>query len=54
MPPRGVDPFDALQASLVARLGEKGPAGLETGTAVIIPSITFPGLELRKITAIEH
>jgi hypothetical protein len=54
MPPRGVDPFDALQAALVARLAEEGLAALETGTIVVIPSITFPGIELRKITAIEH
>lgn len=52
--PSGLDPFDALQASLVERLGNGGLSELEDGTIVVIPSISFPGAELRKITAIAH
>ena len=54
IPERGLDPFDALQASLVERLEKGGLSELETGTIVVIPSISFPGVELRKITAIQH
>ena len=52
--PRGLDPFDALQASLVERLGDGGLSELENGTIVVVPSISFPSVELRKITAIPH
>jgi hypothetical protein len=52
--PRGLDPFDALQASLVERLGDGGLSELEDGTIVVVPSISFPSVELRKITAIPH
>jgi hypothetical protein len=52
--PPGLDPFDALQASLVERLGNRGLSELEDGTIVVIPSISFPSAELRKITAISH
>ena len=50
--PPGLDPFDALQASFVERLGNRGLSELEDGTIVVIPSISFPSAELRKITAI--
>ncbi|MQA99466.1 MAG: hypothetical protein GEU78_04115 [Actinobacteria bacterium] len=46
---RSLDPSDALRA----RLGSRAISDLETGTIVVLPSITFPEEELRKITAIE-
>jgi hypothetical protein len=45
----GLDPSRALRA----RLGSRAISDLETGTIVVLPSITFPEEELRKITAIE-
>jgi hypothetical protein len=35
------------------RLGSRALSDLETGTIVVLPSVTFPTEELRKITAIE-
>lgn len=45
------DPFDELQARL-QRLGSKALSDLEAGTIVVLPSITFPVEELRKIVGI--
>jgi hypothetical protein len=38
----------------VARLGRHGPADLECGTIVVIPSLSFAESELRKITGVLH
>jgi hypothetical protein len=46
--------FDDLQRNLIARLGGRGISDLETGTIVVIPSITFPSVELQKIVGICH
>ena len=46
--------FEELQRRLIARLGGRGISDLETGTIVVIPSITFPSEELRKIVGICH
>lgn len=46
--------FDELQKRLIARLGGRGISDLETGTIVVIPSITFPSEELQKIVGICH
>jgi hypothetical protein len=46
--------FDELQRNLIERLGGRGISELETGTIVVIPSITFPTQELRKIVGIAH
>ena len=43
-----------LAEDLRARLGSRALSDLETGTIVVLPSITFPEEELRKITAIEY
>ena len=45
------DPFEQLQARL-AVLGPKALSDLESGTIVVLPSITFPVEELRKIIGI--
>jgi hypothetical protein len=46
--------FDDLQRNLIARLGGRGISDLETGTIVVVPSITFPSQELQKIVGICH
>ena len=46
--------FDDRQRSLVERIGRRGPFDLTDGTLVVLPSITFPAEELRKIIAIQH
>ena len=46
--------FDDLQRNLIARLGGRGISDLETGTIVVIPSITFSAQELQKIVGICH
>jgi hypothetical protein len=46
--------FDARQEAFVARLSAKGVAGLTSGTIVVVPSITFPASELRKILGIQR
>ena len=45
------DPFDELQDRL-KRLGSRALSDLESGTVVVLPSITFPIDELRKIVGI--
>lgn len=47
----GPDPFEVLQERLAA-LGPRALSDLETGTIVVLPSITFPVDELRKIIGI--
>ena len=51
---RGSSPFDVLQRGLAERLGRRGVSDLTSGTILVLPSITFPGDELRKIVGIEH
>ena len=51
---RGAGRFDQLQRSMAERLGRRGVSDLSTGTIVVLPSITFPPEELRKIIGIEH
>lgn len=46
--------FDELQREMAERLGRRGVSDLATGTIVVLPSITFPPEELRKIIGIEH
>jgi hypothetical protein len=46
--------FDARQEAFVARLSGAGIAGLTSGTIVVVPSITFPSSELRKILGIQR
>jgi hypothetical protein len=46
--------WDERQRALVARLAGQPLTALESGTLVVIPSTTFPSVELRKITGIEH
>lgn len=48
------DAFEQMQRRFVDRLGGRAPADLETGTMVVISSISFASEELRKISAIEH
>lgn len=48
------DRFEARQAELVPLLGSGSPLDLESGTLVVIPSITFPESELRKIVGIQY
>lgn len=38
---------------LVARLGSRSPLDLDEGTIIVLPSLTFPEDELRKIVGIE-
>jgi hypothetical protein len=42
------------QRALATRLDGQPLTALERGTIVVIPSTTFPSVELRKITGIEH
>ena len=42
------------QRALATRLAGQPLSALEQGTLVVIPSTTFPSVELRKITGIEH
>jgi hypothetical protein len=47
-------PFDALQQRFAQRYQEHDPLDMDTGTIVVLPSLTFPVVELRKIVAIQH
>src|ERR1051325_1723199 len=44
--------WEEVQRSFLSRT--QAAAALERGTIVVLPSITFPHTELRKITAIQH
>ena len=46
--------WDERQRALATRLAGRPLSALEQGTLVVIPSTTFPTVELRKITGIEH
>jgi hypothetical protein len=46
--------FDTLQREFCLRHQEGDPLDLEAGTVVVVPSLTFPVSELRKIVAIQH
>ncbi len=46
--------FDTLQREFCLRYQESDPLDLEAGTVVVVPSLTFPVGELRKIVAIQH
>ena len=48
------DNFDELQRRMADQLGRRGVSDLSTGTIVVLPSITFPRSELKKIIGIEH
>lgn len=42
------------RSDLAERLGPLAPSELEEGTVIVLPSITFPEEELRKIIGIQH
>jgi hypothetical protein len=46
--------FDTLQREFCLRYRDSDPLDLEAGTVVVVPSLTFPLSELRKIVAIQH
>ncbi|MGH2734194.1 MAG: hypothetical protein ACRDKZ_01330 [Actinomycetota bacterium] len=46
--------FEARQRAFAERVGAQGHDALASGTIVVIPSISFPSAELRKITGIQH
>ena len=46
--------LERLQEHFTRRVSEGGSRELRRGTIVVVPSLTFPPLELRKISAIEH
>ena len=45
---------DAARVSMAEALGRRGMSDLYSGTIVVVPSLTFPEVELRKIVGIEH
>jgi hypothetical protein len=47
-------PFDALQRRFARQYQDRDPLDLDAGTVVVVPSLTFPVAELRKIVAIQH
>jgi PGM1 C-terminal domain len=47
-------PFDALQRRFSTQYQASDPLDLDEGTVVVVPSLTFPVAELRKIVAIQH
>ena len=53
-PDDGHASFDALQDSFVETVREVGFDALRRGTLVVLPSITFPTAELRKIIGIQY
>ncbi|MGH9277849.1 MAG: peptide ligase PGM1-related protein [Acidimicrobiales bacterium] len=46
--------WEQRQQAFVERLGQRGPADLESGTVVVLPSLSFADSELRKITGVLH
>lgn len=46
--------FDTLQREFCLRWQDRDPLDLDAGTVVVVPSLTFPVTELRKIVAIQH
>lgn len=49
-----VETWEDRQAAFVERLGRRSPADLETGTVVVLPSLSFAETELAKITGVLH
>jgi hypothetical protein len=47
-------PFDALQRRFAEQYQESDPLETDDGAVVVVPSLTFPVGELRKIVAIQH
>jgi PGM1 C-terminal domain/ATP-grasp domain len=47
-------PFDVLQRRFARQYQDRDPLDLDAGTVVVVPSLTFPVAELRKIVAIQH
>jgi hypothetical protein len=47
-------PFDALQRRFAQQYHDRDPLDLDDGTVVVVPSLTFPVAELRKIVAIQY
>src|SRR5687767_6969653 len=45
---------DDQRARLVSRLGSGALSDLDEGTILVVPSLSFPPDELRKILAIQH
>ncbi len=43
-----------LRQDLIDRLGRRALSDLESGTIVVLPSLSFPSVELKKISGIEH
>lgn len=48
------DAFEKRQRRLAERLGDAGPFAVPEGTLIVLPSITFPSEELRKIIGIQY
>ncbi len=46
--------FDSLQRAMATRLGHRGVSDLTDGTIVVLPSLSFPESELRKIIGIQY
>jgi hypothetical protein len=46
--------FDALQGRFARQYLDRDPLDLDDGTVVVVPSLTFPVAELRKIVAIQY
>lgn len=53
-PPGDPQPWEERQATFVDRLARSGVEALEQGTMVVVPSLSFPPAELRKITGVVH
>jgi hypothetical protein len=47
-----VTSFEDLQKRLIRKFADRGFAAIESGTMVVLPSITFPSVELRKISGV--
>jgi hypothetical protein len=54
MTPSSGASFEELQRAFTERVGRRSPADLDSGTMVVVPSISFVSEELRKITAIQY
>lgn len=46
--------FESYRADMAERLGRRGVSDLENATVVVLPSISFPPEELRKIIGIQY
>jgi hypothetical protein len=47
-------PFEELQRTFAARYPASDPLDLGEGTVVVLPSLSFPTAELRKIVGIGY